>query len=58
MLIRNGAQLAWRIDPYCGSVAIYSADEAPQVLHRPEIVEGTAPVAGFQLKMAKVWTGK
>lgn len=54
--IANGARLAWRIDPYGGTVAIYSADGSPLTLDRPEIVEGTGPVVGFQLNMAKVWT--
>lgn len=54
--IANGTRLGWRIDPYGGTVAIYSADGPPLILHRPEIVEGTGPVAGFQLNMAKVWT--
>jgi Uma2 family endonuclease len=56
--IANGVRLGWRIDPYGFTVAIYSADGAPRILHRPEIVEGTGPVTGFQLNMAKVWTGK
>ena len=56
--IANGARLAWRIDPYGGTVAIYSPQSAPQILHRPEIVEGTGPVTGFLLKMDKVWRGR
>jgi Uma2 family endonuclease len=53
--ISSGAQLAWRIDPFGRTVAIFSADAAPQVLNQPEVVEGTGPVAGFQLKMTRVW---
>jgi len=49
------AKLAWRIDPFGRTVAIFSADAAPQVLNQPEVVEGTGPVAGFQLKMTRVW---
>ena len=56
--IANGALLAWRIDPYGGTVAIYAKGEPLRLLDRPEIVEGTGPVAGFQLKMARVWSGK
>lgn len=56
--IANGAKLAWRIDPYGGTVAVYSAEAAPAVLNRPEVVEGSGPVAGFQLKMARVWGGR
>jgi Uma2 family endonuclease len=53
--IVNGAQLAWRIDPFGGTVAIYSATRAPEVLDHPAVVEGTGPVAGFRLPMARVW---
>jgi Uma2 family endonuclease len=53
--ISNGVRLAWRIDPFGGTVAIYAPGQAPIVLTRPEIVEGTDTVAGFRLKMARVW---
>ncbi|MGD0800068.1 MAG: Uma2 family endonuclease [Terracidiphilus sp.] len=53
--IANGVRLAWRIDPFGGTVAIYAAGAAPVVLSRPEVVEGTGPVEGFRLKMARVW---
>jgi Uma2 family endonuclease len=53
--ISNGVRLAWRIDPFGGTVAIYAPGRAPIVLSRPEAVEGAEPVAGFHLKMAKVW---
>jgi len=53
--IENGARLAWRIDPFGGTVAIYSESAAPVVLNRPDSIEGTGPVAGFRLAMARVW---
>ncbi len=53
--IDNGAKLAWRIDPFGGTVAIHSANQAPVTVQRPESVRGIAPVAGFELKMARVW---
>ena len=53
--IANGVRLAWRIDPFGGTVAIYAPGSVPVVLTRPELVEGTEPVAGFRLKMARVW---
>ncbi len=56
--IANGARLAWRIDPYGGTVAIYAKDSAARILDRPEVVDGSGPIAGFQLKMARVWSGK
>jgi Uma2 family endonuclease len=54
--IANGVGLAWRIDPFGGTVAIYSAGTDRVVLNRPETVEGTGPVAGFRLRMARVWS--
>ena len=53
--IVNGVHLAWRIDPFGGTVAIYTAGAAPEVLGRPEAVDGSGPVAGFRLKMKRVW---
>jgi len=53
--ISNGVRLAWHIDPFGGTVAIYAPGQTPIVLSRPEAVEGTEPVAGFRLKMARVW---
>jgi Uma2 family endonuclease len=55
--IANGARLAWRINPFGpfgGTVAIYAAGAAPVVLDHPEAIEGTGPVAGFRLAMARV----
>jgi Uma2 family endonuclease len=54
--IANGAQLGWRIDPYRATVAIYSAGAPPLIFERPEIVTGTGPVAGFELKMTRIWS--
>jgi Uma2 family endonuclease len=54
--IANGVRLAWRIDPFGGTVAIFATGAAPIVLDRPEVVVGTGPVEGFRLKMARVWS--
>ena len=53
--IANGVRLAWRIDPFAGTVAVYAAGVPPVVLDRPEVVEGAAPIEGFRLKMERVW---
>jgi Uma2 family endonuclease len=53
--IANGVRLAWRIDPFGGTVGIYAAGVAPVALDRPAVVEGTGPVEGFRLKMERVW---
>lgn len=56
--IANGARLAWRIDPFRCTVAIYSANGAPALLDRPEIVEGSGPVNGFRLPMSRLWSAR
>jgi Uma2 family endonuclease len=53
--IANGAKLAWRIDPFARTVAIYAAGKTPTVLEQPETVEGTELIAGFKLKMNRIW---
>jgi Uma2 family endonuclease len=54
--IANGVRLAWRIDPFGGTVAVYAAGELTVELEKPDVVEGSGPVAGFRLKMARVWS--
>jgi len=54
--IANGARLGWRIDPYGGTVAIYSAGATVRVLNRPDWIKGTGPIEGFELKMARIWS--
>jgi Uma2 family endonuclease len=53
--IANGVRVAWRIDPFGGTVAFYSESAPPVVLIRPEAIDRTGPVTGFQLPMARVW---
>jgi Uma2 family endonuclease len=55
MWIANGAQLAWLIDPERKAVAIYRPGESPELLHEPTSVQGTGPVAGFELVMSRIW---
>lgn len=54
--IANGVSLAWRIDPFGRTVAIYAPGYAPVVLTSPEVVEAAQPVTGFRLNMARVWS--
>ena len=56
--IANGARLAWRIDPFQRSVAIYEAGKKLVVFDHPEFIEGTGVVAGFRLHMERVWGSK
>jgi Uma2 family endonuclease len=53
--IANGVLLAWRIDPFGGTVTIYSAQNDPRMFDRPESVPGDWPIEGFELKMDRVW---
>ncbi len=55
MWIANGAQVAWLIDPLRKAVEIYRPGDSPEVLHGPSSVQGSGPVAGFELVMARVW---
>jgi Uma2 family endonuclease len=53
--IANGVEVAWLIDPERRVVAIYRPGDSPEVLHEPSSVQGSGPVAGFELVMARVW---
>jgi Uma2 family endonuclease len=53
--IDNGVSLAWLIDPKERTVEIYSPGVPLEVLKDPVEVAGEGPVAGFVLKMARVW---
>lgn len=53
--IANGAEVAWLIDPLRKAVEIHRPGESPEVRHEPSSVQGTGPVAGFELVMARVW---
>jgi Uma2 family endonuclease len=53
--ISNGAELAWLIDPIERAVTIYRAGEVPEHLIEPTSVQGTGPVAGFELVMSRIW---
>lgn len=55
MWIANGSEVAWLIDPQRKVVEIYRPGESPYILHNPSSVQGTGPVAGFELGMARVW---
>lgn len=51
----NGARLAWMIDPYGATAAIYRPGCPPEILDRPDSLEGETPVAGFRLTMGRLW---
>ncbi len=53
--IANGAQLAWLLDPLEKTVAIYRPHEAPEIHHNPTSIQGTGPICGFELILARIW---
>ena len=53
--ITNGAEVGWLIDPIEKAVTIYRAGEEAEWLAGPTSVQGSGPVAGFELVMARVW---
>ncbi len=53
--VSNGAQLAWMIDPYDATITIHRPNCEPEVLNRPDFVEGEEPVAGFRLTTSALW---
>jgi Uma2 family endonuclease len=55
MWIANGAQLAWLIDPEQRAVEIYRPGDEVEVHQDPTSVQGSGPVRGFELVMARVW---
>jgi Uma2 family endonuclease len=55
MWIANGAEVAWMIDPIEKAVTIYRTREEPDRRYDPTSVQGTGPVEGFELVMARIW---
>jgi Uma2 family endonuclease len=53
--IANGAELAWLIDPERRVVEVYRVGDETEVHENPSSVQGTGPVRGFELVMARVW---
>lgn len=53
--IANGAEVAWLIDAIEKSVTIYRPGDEPEHLAHPTSVQGTGPIAGFELVLARVW---
>jgi Uma2 family endonuclease len=52
--IANGAALAWLVDPYERQVTVYAPGLEPRTVSA-ELIEGSGPVEGFTLNLAKVW---
>jgi len=55
MWIANGTQVAWLIDPIEKAVTIYRPGDEPEHLAHPTSVQGTGPIAGFELVTSRIW---
>ena len=53
--IANGAEVAWLIDPIDRAVAVYRPGTTPEEHVNPSSVQGTGPIAGFELVLQRVW---
>ncbi len=56
MWIRNGAELAWLIDPYQRAVTVYRPNREPERLDTISQVAGEGPVAGFVLPLDRIFS--
>jgi Uma2 family endonuclease len=53
--LANGVELIWLIDPIEKAVTIYRPGDQPELLAQPTSVQGTGPIAGFELVLARIW---
>jgi len=53
--IANGAEVAWLIDPVEKSITVYRPGDSPEEHINPSSVQGTGPIAGFELVLQRVW---
>src|SRR6266702_639127 len=53
--LANGVELIWLIDAEEKSVTIYRPGDQPEHLAHPTSVQGTGPIAGFELVMSRIW---
>lgn len=51
----NGAQVAWLIDPIEKVVTVYRPGIEPERHFQPTSVQGTGPIAGFELVLSRIW---
>jgi Uma2 family endonuclease len=53
--IANGVEVGWLIDPKEKAVTIYRPGDQTEHLAQPTSVQGTGPIAGFELVLARIW---
>jgi Uma2 family endonuclease len=54
--IANGAEVAWLVDPIEKAVTVYRRGAEPEVHINPTSVQGSGPVAGFELVLSRIWS--
>ena len=52
--IDNGAQLGWLIDPIKKVVEIYRANQCPEILQNPTLLDGEKVLLGFRLDLGQI----
>jgi len=55
MWLLNRAKLASLVDPDNEIVSVYRPDGAPEIHHHQAVGQGSEPIAGFSLSMARIW---
>lgn len=53
--LANGAGLGWLLDPERRLAIIYRPGREPEIVLQPEFLDGEGPIAGFKLKMQRIW---
>jgi len=53
--VDNGALLGWLLDPDSRTAYIYRPGRSPEMLENPKRLDGEGSVAGFVLKLERIW---
>ena len=53
--IRNGAQLAWLLDPFDHAATIYRPAHAPQRIEHPSVISGDPELPGFKFDFRQMF---
>jgi Uma2 family endonuclease len=56
--MKNGAKLAWLIDPQNRQVHIYRAGKRMQTLNSPDKISAEPVLPGFELDLREIWEDK
>ena len=53
--LRFGVRLAWSVDPWNGTVAVFRPEHEPELLQRPERVGGEDVLVGLEVDFSEIW---